>query len=323
VPLLVERTRADQPPATRAAAALALGLVAGGGATDFDPRAPPGALPVAGVAPEALATVTPGVVKALAGVLSAGDARLRDTACWALMRWRHPEAAPALRALAASDRDVFGRAALALSVQGAGDSGVAAELARTLESLSGRTDPAGLQRRALVVLALARLRHAPVRPAAAALAQLGGTEHAFPRFAAREALRELDPPAAGGGRDVRTLWVDPITPIERTGLRLRPGQSLDIRVSGYWGWGEPPSASHLPSIPSRPHGKAPVQRLVARVAGRSFTLAVKLDWTRIVAEEAGELVLLTLDEPLRRPPGSDPALLPAAAAGGVRVEIRP
>ncbi|MBI4863492.1 MAG: HEAT repeat domain-containing protein [Candidatus Riflebacteria bacterium] len=286
VPELVSLAAAQRPAPLRAAAAIALGLV--------------GQHRASGVP----------VVPALGEMLRCSDPALRDAACWALGRRGDLEALDPLRAIALSDADELGRAAMALAELG--DSESAPALASLLARLSPRDDPTSLHRRALVAICLGRLGHRGARDAIQALATLSGQPLAA--FAGKAALRLLMEAPEDG---VRVFWIDPLTPLERTGIRLRAGQSLDLRAAGFWGWGSPSAVASWDAVPARP---GPAPRLLGQVGPRTFPLGPQ--WSRILAEEPGELVLLTLGAPQKAPPGADEALVPARAVGLVRVEVR-
>lgn len=315
LPLALAAAAPGRPVPVRMAAVQALGLVAGGpstgkqpwdrGSTSLGPASDPGR---AGA-----------VAKLLIPLLADPDGGVRDTACWTLARWKRPETIAALRTLALSPRDTLGRAALALAQLGDRES--AGALARTLETPS--SDPAALHRQALVAVSLGRLRHEPSRPVLAALASRTGPGSALPSFAGREALRELD--AAKDGTDpvtrsrTRVVWIDGMAPVVRTGIRLVPGESLELSGMGFWGWGAAEAAINRPDAAPAPQPGKPPMRLLVRLGRRLVVVPPRP--VRYLVEDPGEVVLFCLDNPHRVPPGSDPSLLPSRAVGLVRVTI--
>ncbi|MBI4864569.1 MAG: protein kinase, partial [Candidatus Riflebacteria bacterium] len=286
VDLLTRQVRSDRS-ATRAASILALGLAGIGEPRPRDAWV----LPPAGRGPADRETLA-----ALEPLLDDESASVRDAAAWALGRRAGCGQVDRLRRFALSDRDSSGRGALALAE--ADDRPSAPHLVGLLDRIKENRDVATRYRAGMVALAIGRLRHSSARPLLAWLAANSDGD-SFPQFAARDALRTVDERDPG---DVRTTWLDPVTPIERTGIWLEQGQSVEIRVGGYWGWGGFDSVTTSPGGFSPSSELRPTLRVAARVGGRTYTM--RAAWSRILADRSGELVLTTTPEVHRFAPGA-------------------
>jgi HEAT repeat protein len=295
-----------RPRSLRSAAALAVGLAGARRAVTRRPHQ---------VAPPWLGPIDDRAVRLLIEALGDPDPGVRDTACLALGHIPDRTAVAALRRFSVGETDLRGRGAMALAEQG--DSGAAGPLLELLDRLAPRTDPGTFYRRAVIGLALGRLRHAPARPAIESLARRSGKDRPAVGFCAREALRELSSAPSEG---LRTIWVDPASPVVRTGVRLEAGGSIEIRASGLFGWGGGESAVHQALEPCRPSPDGPDLRLVAWFSGREIDLTAA--WQRFHAEQSGELLVLTIDQPYRDAPGGRPDHLPSGAVGIARVDMR-
>jgi hypothetical protein len=334
-PLLRAGLAPGRAPALRAAAALALGLLAAGPAGPIDLLHGDGRRDARRDRGTAAGAEAAAAARALVGLLEASPPELAETAVWALRHFDHPDAMAALRRRALGAGDASGRAALALGCLADRESAPAlGDLMRRL-AMGGGDDPAALPRRAGLAAALALLDRRESRPELEAQARLSGKERALAASAAREALRQLasalpaapapasapaSAPADGPRSPSHSLWVDPISPLERTRVFLAPGESVEVRAAGVWAWGGPQAASRPATGSTRAVPGQPPMGLLARLGGR--TIALGTEWTRILADAPGELLLVTMGDPYRTPPGADASLLPSRAIGLSRVELR-
>src|SRR5262249_9936290 len=104
---------------------------------------------------------------------------------------------------------------------------------------------------------------------------------------------------------ILALW--PVAPLQRTGIFLRPGESVDLAAEGSWGL----AGSPLAPLDQPRTSKDPLPlRAVAWIGGRRIVLARPR--RRYLAQRAGELLLGIHDAGL-----GDVAHAPATTAAGL------
>ena len=263
--LFVARLAAAQAPRVRQDAAFALGL---------------------------LGARTPPVLAALRDAL-AGPADVAGAAAYALGELQDAIAAPALTALAESDRDSDGLAALALARlrHKPAVAALAAQLiARAAKAAATPLDPRGWVRLAAQAGALGELGDPAAADALHALEKTAGAPRGT-REAAQSALRRIARAAVESVGETRVLVI-PQVPAVRCGFTLSAGESLEITGTGCV------SCLAPDSVPLPPEVEVPVPggaRFGVSALFGTNVMRIGRSPNRMIAEQTAHLLLSAYD----------------------------